>query len=642
DEEVAELEKAIEDAEEALENAQDKVDALPEGDAKDDIQGELDEEKGKLEDIDVPASNEEAFNEAEQAVEDAAKAVDEAEQALEDALADGKITDDVIDELEEAVNDANKALDDAQELVDELPDGSAKDAIQDSLNGEKDRLEDVEVPENNEDAFNEAEQAVADAEQAVKDAEEAIEEAIAGGKITDDEAEALEKAVDDANQAVADAQEKVNALPDGTSKDAIQNNLDGVAEDAEALDAPTSNEAAFDEAEEAVEAAEQAVADAEDALADAIADNNVTAEEVEALEGLRDAAEEALNNANEKVTALPDGDDKSDLKGRLDELENITVPEEGTYDQDLAAAADLLADAKAAIDAAEQKLADAQEDGKITEEEVTELEAAKQAAQDKLDAANTAIGELPDGGAKDALVGEAADEQTRLDNITVPAVDEGAFEDAADLLADAKAAVDNAEQKLADAIADGKVEQSEIDALEDAITNAQAELDRKRAAYGALPPGSAKEDLVTELVSEQQRLDDIEVHAVDEGAFEDAADLLADAKAAVDNAEQKLADAIADGKVEQSEIDALEDAITNAQAELDAAEAAINDLPEGSAKDDLVAELGSEQQRLDDIEVPEVDEGAFADAADLLADAKAATDMAELNLAAEIDDGKDQ
>src|SRR5699024_11638482 len=64
DEEVAELEKAIEDAEEALENAQDKVDALPEGDAKDDIQGELDEEKGKLEDIDVPASNEEAFNEA--------------------------------------------------------------------------------------------------------------------------------------------------------------------------------------------------------------------------------------------------------------------------------------------------------------------------------------------------------------------------------------------------------------------------------------------------------------------------------------------------------------------------------------------------------------------------------------------------
>src|SRR5699024_4458458 len=405
-------------------------------------------------------------------------------------------------------------------------------------------------------------------------------------------------------------------------------------------DAPTSNEAAFDEAEEAVEAAEQAVADAEDALADAIADNNVTAEEVEALEGLRDAAEEALNNANEKVTALPDGDDKSDLKGRLDELENITVPEEGTYDQDLAAAADLLADAKAAIDAAEQKLADAQEDGKITEEEVTELEAAKQAAQDKLDAANTAIGELPDGGAKDALVGEAADEQTRLDNITVPAVDEGAFEEDADLLADAKAAVDNAEQKLADAIADGKVEQSEIDALEDAITNAQAELDAAEAAIDALPPGSAKEDLVTELGSEQQRLDDIEVPAVDEGAFEDAADLLADAKAAVDNAEQKLADPIAVGKCEQTAIAALQDPSLHADLPIDAAEAAIDDLPAGSAKEDLVAELGSEQQRLDDIEVPAVDEGAFEDAADLLADAKAAVDVAEQKLADAIADGK--
>src|SRR5699024_6762587 len=144
-------------------------------------------------------------------------------------------------------------------------------------------------------------------------------------------------------------------------------------------------------------------------------------------------------------------------------------------------------------------------------------------------------------------------------------------------------------------------EQSEIDALEDAITNAQAELDAAEAAIDDLPEGSAKDDLVAELGSEQQRLDDIEERESVEYAFEDAADLLADAKAAVDSAEQKLTDAIGDAKVEQSEIDALEDAITNAQAELDAAEAAIDDLPEGSAKDDLVTELGSEQQRLDDI-----------------------------------------
>src|SRR5699024_7069858 len=227
------------------------------------------------------------------------------------------------------------------------------------------------------------------------------------------------------------------------------------------------------------------------------------------------------------------------------------------------------------------------------------LEDAITNAQAELDAAEAAINDLPEGSAKDDLVAELGSEQQRLDDIEVPAVDEGAFDDAADLLADAKAAIDVAEQKLADAIADGKVEQSEIDALEDAITNAQAELDAAEAAIDDLPEGSAKDDLVAELGSEQQRLDDIEVPAVDEGAFEDAADLLADAKAAVDNAEQKLADAIADGKVEQSEIDALEPYTTLVRSELDAAEAAIDDLPEGSAKDDLVTELGSEQQRLD-------------------------------------------
>ncbi|MCO8104026.1 hypothetical protein NI401_14215, partial [Acinetobacter indicus] len=80
------------------------------------------------------------------------------------------------------------------------------------------------------------------------------------------------------------------------------------------------------------------------------------------------------------------------------------------------------------------------------------------------------------------------------DAITVPTVDEGAFDDAADLLADAKAAVDNAEQKLADAIADGKVEQSEIDDLNQAIADAQGKLNDAETAINALPNGSAKDD----------------------------------------------------------------------------------------------------------------------------------------------------
>src|SRR5699024_2929504 len=163
EDEIAELEKAIEDAEEALEDAQDKVDALPDGDAKDDIQGKLDEEKGKLEDIDVPDSNEDAFNEAEQAVEDAAKIGRASGRAREDAQEDGKITDEEVAELEKASEDAEEALKDAQDKVNELPDGDAKDDIQNELDEEKGKLEDIEVPASNEDAFNEAEQAVEDA-----------------------------------------------------------------------------------------------------------------------------------------------------------------------------------------------------------------------------------------------------------------------------------------------------------------------------------------------------------------------------------------------------------------------------------------------------------------------------------------------
>src|SRR5699024_12022069 len=93
-----------------------------------------------------------------------------------------------------------------------------------------------------------------------------------------------------------------------------------------------------------------------DALEEAIADNDVTAEEVAELERLRDAAQDALNNANDKVAALPEGEDKTGLEDRLEALENITVPEEGTYDKDLADAEKALDDAAKAVEDAEKAL----------------------------------------------------------------------------------------------------------------------------------------------------------------------------------------------------------------------------------------------------------------------------------------------
>src|SRR5699024_1191529 len=138
-------------------DAQEKVNELPEGDAKDDIQNELDAEKGKLEDIDVPASNEDAFNEAEETGRDAGNDDEDAENALEDAQEDGKITDEEMAEREKAIEDAEEALENAQDKVDALPEGDAKDDIQGELDEEKGKLEGIDVPASNEDAFNEAE-----------------------------------------------------------------------------------------------------------------------------------------------------------------------------------------------------------------------------------------------------------------------------------------------------------------------------------------------------------------------------------------------------------------------------------------------------------------------------------------------------
>src|SRR5690606_40234628 len=107
---------------------------------------------------------------------------------------------------------------------------------------------------------------------------------------------------------------------------------------------------------------------------------------------------------------------------------------------------------------------------------------------------------------------------------------------AANLLDAAETAVEAAEQALTDAIADGKVEQSEIDALEAAIDNAKAELGQANDAIAALPEGTAKEALESDAKDLQDRLDAIEIPAVDADDFDAAANLLADAKDAVDAA----------------------------------------------------------------------------------------------------------
>src|SRR5690554_1279327 len=496
-----------------------------------------------------------------------------------------------------------------------------------------------EVSDNCDQGVADAEAAVSAAEQAVQDAQDALTAANNDAFITPEEVADLQAKYQAAEDALGAAQAAVDALPAKNGRAECRDRIN-------ALDNITVPEVSdnFDQgvadAEAAVSAAEQAVQDAQDALTAANNDAFITPEEVADLQAKYQAAEDALGAAQAAVDALPASDAKNDFQDRINALSKVKRREgSDNFDQGVA-------DAEAAVSAAEQAVQDAQDaltaannDAFITPEEVADLQAKYQAAEDALGAAQAAVDALPASDAKN----DFQDRIDALENITVPEVSqtyEDAVNNATDLLADAKAAVDAAEQALEDAIADGKVEQSEVDALIAAKDAAQTELDAAEAAIDALPAGSAKDDLVAELGTEQDRLDAIEVPAVDGDAFDNAADLLADAKAAVDAAEQALEDAIADGKVEQSDRKGVVEGKDAAQTELDAAEAAIDGLPAGSAKDDLVAELGTEQDRLDAIEVPAVDGGAFDNAADLLADAKAAVDAAEQALEDAIADGK--
>ncbi|MEX5381180.1 GA-like domain-containing protein, partial [Acinetobacter towneri] len=460
-------------------------------------------------------------------------------------------------------------------------------------------------------AYKAAEAAVKAAENAYKAAEKAVTEAKKDGNITQQEHDDLVKAVEDAEKAKTDAQKKVEALPADAVGD-LKDRLD-------ALTKPTVNDLPAvgettekSEAEAAVKAAENAYKAAEKAVTEAKKDGNITQQEHDDLVKAVEDAEKAKTDAQKKVEALP-ADAVGDLKDRLDALTKPTVndlPAVGEITE-FTEAADLLADAKAAVDAAVDARDAAIADGKVEQPEIDALNDAIINAQGKLNDAKDAIDALPAGTAKDALVTEAGTEQDRLDAIDVPAVDADDFDDVADLLADAKAAVDNAEQKLADAIADGKVEQSEIDDLEAAIAEAQGKLDDAEAAINNLPDGDAKDDLVAELGTEQERLGDIVVPAENGSEFDAAQAALDDAKQAVADAEQALEDAIADGVATDEELQALQDAIDNAQGKLDDAETAINNLPEGSAKDDLLGELATEQEKLDGITAPDSDQAAL-------------------------------
>ena len=611
------LEKANQDAADAKQSAQAKVDALPS-----DQRGDMPSELEKLHGIDIPDVNDSDSNgvsddvdkqreEAQSAV-DAAKNADQAAQdKLKEANADGLITPDEHEALEKANQDAADAKQNAQDKVDALPSDQRG-----NMPSELDNLHGINVPDVNDSDSNgvsddvdtqreEAQAAVDAAKNADQAAQDKLKEANADGLITPDEHDALEKANQDAADAKKNAQEKVDALP-SDQRGNMPNEIDKLhgidvpeVNDSDANGVPDDVDAQREEAQAAVNAAKSADQAAQDKLKEANADGLITPDEHEALEKANQAAADAKQNAQEKVDALP-SDQRGDMPEELDKLHGIDIPD--VNDSDANGVSDDVdqqrEEAQAAVDAAkhadqaaQDKLKEAQADGLITPDEHDALEKANQAAVDAKQNAQAKVDALPSD-----QKGDMPNELDKLHGIDVPDVNDsdsnGVSDDVDKQREEAQAAVDEAkhadqvaQDKLKEANADGLITPDEHEALEKANQDAADAKKNAQEKVDALPS-----DQRGDMPSELDQLHGIDIPDVNDsdsnGVSDDVDNQRNEAQAAVDaakNADQaaqdKLKEANADGLITPDEHEALEKANQDAADAKQNAKTKVDGLP---------------------------------------------------------------
>ncbi|WP_201546908.1 GA-like domain-containing protein [Psychrobacter lutiphocae] len=259
-------------------------------------------------------------------IDEAAAAEQAAKDALDKANADGLITP----TEQEALNKANQAVQDAKDTAQQAIDALDPSAGKDTLQGNLDAVNGVDVPaanDANEDGLDDATaKAIQDLIDEAKAAEEAANKALEDAKgedglITPTEQQAIEKA----NQAVADAKDKaqqeINKLDPSKGKETLQGNLDAV----NGVDVPAVNDKNSDDindlidAQNKVAAAEEAQREAEQALKDAEANGSITQQEHDELQDLQDKVVEAKQAAQEAINLLDPSKDK-ERSGKLQRL----------------------------------------------------------------------------------------------------------------------------------------------------------------------------------------------------------------------------------------------------------------------------------------------------------------------------------
>ncbi|MCY1617762.1 LPXTG cell wall anchor domain-containing protein [Staphylococcus pettenkoferi] len=635
------LEKANQDAADAKQNAQEKVDALP-----DDQRGDMPDELNKLHGIDVPDVNDSDANgvsdevdkqrEEAQAAVDVAKNADKAAQdKLKEANADGLITPDEHEALEKANQDAADAKKNAQDKVDALPSDQRGD-----MPGELDKLHGIDVPDVNDSDSNgvsddvdkqreEAQSAVDAAKNADQAAQDKLKEANADGLITPDEHEALEKANQEAADAKQNAQDKVDALPSDQRGDMPSDleKLHGIdipdVNDSDSNGVSDEVDAQREEAQAAVNAAKNADQAAQDKLTEANADGLITPDEHEALEQANQKAADAKKNAQAKVDALP-SDQRGDMPSDLEKLHGIDIPDVNDSDsngvsddvdaqrEEAQAAVNA---AKSADQAAQDKLKEANADGLITPDEHDALEKANQDAADAKQNAQSKVDALPSD-----QKGEMPEELDKLHGIDIPDVNDsdsnGVSDDVDQQREEAQAAVDAAksadqaaQDKLKEANADGLITPDEHDALEQANQKAVDAKQNAQEKVDALPS-----DQRGDMPSDLEKLHGINIPDVNDsdsnGVSDDVDKQREEAQSAVDTAksadqaaQDKLKEANADGLITPDEHEALEKANQDAADAKKNAQVKVNELPS-----DQRGDMPDELEKLHGIDVPDVND----------------------------------
>ncbi|KAB2478586.1 GA-like domain-containing protein [Staphylococcus sp. CH99b_3] len=448
-----------------------------------------------------------------QAKAEAMKVVEEAERAdkvakdkLTKAKADGAINPKEYQELEEASKKAKEIKATAETKVNALPESQKGDLPQ-----RLDKLTDIDIPNINDqdsngladeldDTLADVAKAVEAAKQADKAAKEALAKAKEDGEISQEEVNKLTDLAKLARETKATAEVLVEELPETPKQlkekkaafNEVLAQLTGIVVPTVTNNAIPGQDDNMDQektdATQAVEEAEKTDKAVKEALIIANEDGKISQKEVEKLTDLAKKAKETKAKAEMKVNALADNQ-KGNLPQRLDKLTGIDIP--SMNDQDSNGVADdvdqakteamqAVEEAEQADKAAKEALAKANEDGKISQEEVNKLMDLAQQAK-----ATKATAEAKVNALSESQKGDLPQRLEALTGINVPVINDknsnGVANDLDQATADATQAVEEAEQAdkvakeaLAKANEDGVINPKEHQDLIDLAQQAEA------------------------------------------------------------------------------------------------------------------------------------------------------------------------